>query len=132
MKELRCLVFTDQEVVGAILDRRRRRREPGLPGTVTGISYQAEDGLDAVLDLMTDQGDTESMTVPEHEVTAALVAYCMNRRIPLPADADKFLYLVNDNLTLMITLNFNRAPRLVSDADGRHGRGRRILHPITQ
>lgn len=129
MKELRCLVFSDQEVVSAIIDRRRRRREPNLAGTVAGIAYKAEDGLDAVLHLATERGDTESVVVPEEEVTAALIAYCMNRRIPLPADADKFLYLVNDNLTLMITLNFNRAPRLVSDTEGRHGRGRRILHP---
>jgi hypothetical protein len=50
------------------------------------------------------------------EVAAALVGYCMNRKVPLPVESDKCLHLINGGLTLMITMNFNKAPRLVAEA----------------
>lgn len=118
MKELRCLVFTEQEVVNAVLDRRRRVREPLPTGTVTKVVHTDGDSVDTVLTITHDDGKTEDLLLPETEVAAALVAYCMNRRIPLPVASDKMLYIINGALTLMITMNFNKAPRLVVAAHG--------------
>lgn len=120
MKELRCLVFTDQEVVNAVVDRRRRMREKLPHGTIGKVSYEVgEDGehvpIRTTIQVTNDDGTDESMHLDETEVAAALVAYCMNRRIPLPAESDKMLYVIKDSLTLMITMNFNKAPRLVID-----------------
>jgi hypothetical protein len=115
MKELRCLVFTDQEVVKAVLDRRRRMREPLPSGTVGKVTYRTAHGVETHIQVTGDEGDDRSMTLHEAEVAAALVAYCMNRKIPLPVDSDKMLHVINDSLTLMITMNFNKAPRLVEE-----------------
>ncbi len=113
MRELRCLVFTEQEVVKAVLDRRRRMKESLPTGTVSKVAHNEGDGVDTVFTVTADDGTTEELLLPETEVAAALVAYCMNRRIPLPVASDKMLYIINGALTLMITMNFNKAPRLV-------------------
>ena len=115
MKELRCLVFTEQEVVKAVLDRRRRMREPLPSGTVGKVTYRSAQGVETHIQVTGDEGDDRSMTLHEAEVAAALVAYCMNRKIPLPVESDKMLHVINDSLTLMITMNFNKAPRLVEE-----------------
>ncbi|WP_448203569.1 hypothetical protein [Azospirillum sp. sgz302134] len=115
MKELRCLVFTDQEVVKAVLDRRRRMREPLPSGTVGKVTYRTAQGVETRIQVTGDEGDDRSMVLHEAEVAAALVAYCMSRKVPLPVDSDKMLHLINDSLTLMITMNFKKAPRLVVD-----------------
>lgn len=127
MKELRCLVFTEQEVVKAVLDRRRKRREPLPEGTVRGVTYNAGASVETKIQVVDDYGKDCSMTLGEPEVAAALVGYCMGRKIPLPVDSDKSLYLINDALTLMITMNFNKPPRLVSeDGDGKGRKSGRI------
>lgn len=114
MKELRCIVFTEQEVVKAVLDRRRKRREPLPQGTVQGVGFRNEDaGIQTTIRVVDDYGGDQSMVLDETEVAAALVNFCMSRKIPLPVDSDKCLYLINESLTLMITMNFNKPPRLV-------------------
>ena len=116
MKELRCLVFTEQEVVKAVLDRRRKVRAALPSGTVRGVVYTMDhDVVCTTIRITDDHGADQSMTLGAPEVAAALVGYCMGRKVPLPVDADKCLHLINGALTLMITMNFNKAPRLVSD-----------------
>lgn len=126
MKELRCLVFNDQEVVAAVFDRRRKRAEAVPAGMVTGIIFHQrpvnEGGVEAMIHVTDDLGDDRVLTVDETEVAAALVHHCMNRKIPLPVDSDKSLYLINGSATLMITMNFNKPPRMVplAAAEQRH------------
>ncbi|WP_448192402.1 hypothetical protein [Azospirillum sp. sgz301742] len=117
MKELRCLVFTDQEVVKAILDRRRKMREPLPAGTVRGVTYSSDhEAIHTTIRVLDDYGVDQSMTIGTAEAAAALVGYCMGRKVPLPVDSDKCLHLINGGLTLMITMNFNKPPRLVTES----------------
>jgi hypothetical protein len=113
MKELRCIVFNDREVVKAILDRRQRRAETLPSGPIAGITYDTKENFAATLHFMRGDGLEETARISQEETMAAVIAYCVKTKIPLPADADKFLYLVNDSLTLMITMNFKRQPRCV-------------------
>ncbi|NUB15288.1 hypothetical protein GAY28_23395 [Azospirillum brasilense] len=119
MKELRCLVFTDQEVVKAVLDRRRRMKEPLPSGTVGKVTYRPGQpgggGVETLIQVTGDEGDDRSITLHESEVAAALVSYCMGRKIPLPVESDKMIHIINGALTLMITMNFKKPPRLVED-----------------
>jgi len=126
MKELRCLVFTEIEAIKAILDRRRTRREPLPTGTVQAIVYDADsDEITATLRIIDDDGADHSMMVGSTELAAAMVGYCMGRKIPLPVDSDKCLYLIKGALTLMITMNFNKPPRFVPDTEHEHDE-----HPV--
>lgn len=116
MKELRCLVFTENEVVSAIIDRRRRMHEPLPEGTVRKVSFDTSAGTVTKLHLVNDYGQENIVSYPENEVAAAVIAFCMQRKVPLPVQADKTISVVNDALTLMIALNFNRPPRMVAQA----------------
>ncbi|PWC55156.1 hypothetical protein [Azospirillum sp. TSO22-1] len=116
MKELRCLVFTEQEVVKAVLDRRRKVRDAMPIGTVQGVVYtMSYDTVTTTIRIIDDHGGDQSLMLGPTEVAAALVGYCMGRRVPLPVDADKCLHLINGALTLMITMNFKKAPRMVAE-----------------
>lgn len=114
MKELRCILFTDREVLSAILDRKRRLKEPMPVGPVTGIALEKhEEGVRA--HVVIDRG-REQLIVPESDLQAALLSHCMAKNVPLPVEADKSVYLIRGRATLMITMNFNKAARLVEVA----------------
>lgn len=127
MKELRCLVFNDQEVVNAVFDRRRKRGDDVPKGVVMGVTFHdvpiRPRGLEAMIHVTDDFGDDRVLTVDEIEMAAALVHHCMSKKIPLPVDSDKSLFLIKGSATLMITMNFKRPPRMipvapVGDRDG--------------
>jgi hypothetical protein len=114
MRELRCLVFTEQEVIKATLERRRKLREALPVGTIRSVTYALiDEAICTTIQIIDDDGEDQSMTLGQAEVAAALVGFCMERGIPLPVHSDKCLYLINGGLTLMITMNFNKTPRFV-------------------
>jgi hypothetical protein len=130
MKELRCIVLNHQEVAEAIVERWRRLGESLSESEVFGVSYDAEAEFKVVLYLEQKDGSHGQAVVVEEETIAAVIAFCVARKIPLPADSEKFIYLVNGNLTLMITKNFNRQPRCVFGKGGER-RSRRITTTAT-
>lgn len=138
MKELRCLVFSDREVVAAVFERRRKIGEAAPHGHVVGITFHmsphAANTLEAVIHVTDDLGDDRALTVDQTEITAALVTHCMKRNIPLPVESDKTLHLINGSATLMITMNFKRPPRLVplhthdrDDGNGAYHEAERVI-----
>ncbi|MEA1673742.1 hypothetical protein [Nitrospirillum sp. BR 11163] len=112
MKELRCIVFTDREVVSAITERRRKLNDAFPEGDVTNLEYTVNRGVTARLSV-TLNGAANDVAIPEQELQAALVGYCMSRNVPLPVVADKALYVIKGRATLMITMNFKKPARLV-------------------
>ena len=106
MKELRCILFNEREVAAAVIERRRRMREPLPTGTVDRMTFKhGPEGIVSVLHLTDDDGNRHEVKVADPEVASALVAYCLGRRVPLPVDADKFLQVINDHLALMIRVS---------------------------
>jgi len=121
MKELRCIMFNDREVAAAIVERRRRMKEPLPPGTVERMAFEnGPGGTATTLFLVADDGTKHEIRLGDAEVASALVAYCLGRRVPLPVDAEKFMQVVNDHLALMIRVNFNQAKKkAAAGASGR-------------
>ncbi len=111
MKELRCIVFSDRELVGAVMDRRKKLREPVPEGDVTKVRFDIENGIQTFLEM---DGGPHEVNLDEEEVQAALVGHCMARGIPLPADSEKTLYVIRGHATLMITMNFRKPARMVA------------------
>ena len=111
MKELRCLAFSEQEVAAAIIERRRKLREPLPEGSIQKVSYHIENGVTVTIRAVSGVGRENVLVIPESEASAALVNYCMSRGIPMPAVSEKYLHMVNDALTLIITVRFNKAHR---------------------
>ncbi|WP_119678415.1 hypothetical protein [Indioceanicola profundi] len=122
MKELRCIVFTDREVVTAILDRRRKLRDTLPEGDISAVDLvPSEGGLTARIRVTTGP----ELKIGEQELQAALVAFCMSRNVPLPVDADKAVHLIKGRATLMVTMNFQKGARLITAtiAEGVGGAG---------
>jgi hypothetical protein len=114
MKELRCIVFSERELISAVISRRRKLNEELPQGTVESVKFRTGDTIETVMEVKDDYGKVTSLVLPELEVAAALIAFCMGRKIPLPVDAEKTLHVIKDAATLIITMNFNKTPRLVS------------------
>lgn len=122
MKELRCIVFTERELIGAVVARRRKRNEELPQGTVESVKFQTGEMIETVMEVKDDYGKTTTLVLPEQEIAAAMIAFCMGRKIPLPVEAEKTLHVIKDAATLIITMNFNKTPRLVSTSPEKKGR----------
>ena len=114
MKDLRCIVFTERELIGAVIARRRKRNEELPQGTVESVKFNTGEMIETVMEVKDDYGKVTSLVLSEQEVAAAMIAFCMGRKIPLPVEAEKTLHVIKDAATLIITMNFNKTPRLVS------------------
>ncbi len=99
--EMRQSVFRMVEVVTAVTDYHRRRGIALPIGTVVGVDIVEEDGVHGALLV---QGDsvTTRFDVKAEVLAAALILFCINRKIPLPVDADKRLQRVGDGVALMV------------------------------
>ena len=103
MRELRTINFTHREVSTALVELRRRNRAP-LPAGNLMDAIVREKPVGAVLPIRDDYGDEQRFEFSEAEVTAALVGYCLERRVLLPAKSEKVLRVIGGNATLVIYL----------------------------
>jgi hypothetical protein len=105
--ELRHIVFTPNEVLRSITQYRHRRREPLPSGTITNLKIEEKPDVHVVL-FITGDG---SKTADEHvfqgaELAAALVMFCIERKIPLPAArAKKTLRVFDKQLGLEVAID---------------------------
>jgi hypothetical protein len=121
MKELRCIVFSERELISAVIDRRRKLNEELPRGTVESVKFRTGDTIETVMEVKDDYGKVTSLVLPEPEVAAALIAFCMGRKIPLPVDAERTLHVIKDAATLIIKMNFNKTPRLIGTVAEKKG-----------
>ena len=101
--EVRQIIFQQTEVCAAIQDYRRRRNEPLPAGSIMGISFGNQPDINATLKIQA-QSDNSliSVILPTEVLAAALILFCINRKIPLPAKAQKKLLRVDDSVGLLI------------------------------
>jgi hypothetical protein len=116
MKELRCILFTNREVLSAILDRRRKVRDVLPDGQVTNIRLEKHHATRCTLEIDGGRGVIE---ISEIELQAALLSHCMAKHVPLPAEAEKTVHLIRGRAAMIMTLNFNKSARLICDAEDR-------------
>ena len=82
MKELRCIVFTERELISAVIGRRRKRNEELPQGTVESVKFRTGDTIETVMEVKDDYGKVTNLVLSEPEVAAALIAFCMGRNPP--------------------------------------------------
>jgi hypothetical protein len=100
--EIRQIVFKQTEVCAAINDYRRRRNEPLPVGTIDGIAFSEGPDVTATLTIKNNAGDNIAVTLSREAVAAALILFCINRKIPLPAKGQKKLQKIGDSVGLTI------------------------------
>lgn len=104
MREIRCIVFEDGELIKALLAHARRTGK-GLPaGQIT--SFEIERGKDVIAKLTITADEGNIMVVPASgaELAAAMIAYCIDRKVPVPANAAKSITMLEDNVALKIMM----------------------------
>ena len=109
--EVRHLLFRAPEVVNAVQAHFRRIGKP-LPSGSVGDCTCSGDGVTVPvsfqLTLHTDFGRAgmpDAITVDTVNLVAALIMHCKDKKIPLPAKAQKSLQRINDQICLVATLN---------------------------
>ncbi len=113
MREFRCLVFADQEVITAYVERLRRLREPLPAGTIRGIEYDAADrqNVTSIITIVSDSGEIHRIDIRMVEMAASLVDYCLNRKIPIPAASRKWIEVVNRHELVLLMTVAEKKPR---------------------
>jgi hypothetical protein len=107
--ELRHIVFTPNEVLRSITQYRHRRREPLPSGTISNLKIEEKPDVHVVIYITGDTRKTvEEVVFQGAELAAALVMYCIERKIPLPAArAKKTLRVFDKQLGLEVAIGDN-------------------------
>lgn len=110
MREMRSISFEERETINAILSLMRRNRLPLPPGQVEKLNL-ATKPTGAELIILDDFGQRALIRRTSAELAASLVAYCIERRIPLPSRGLKFVEVIGGRLNLVIYLEDARPIR---------------------
>jgi hypothetical protein len=102
--EVRQLLFRSREIIVAITEYFHRRGLALPIGTATRVTIVEGQPVQAILDIATDPGDTVEVEVNAEMLAAALILYCINRKIPLPADADKRLQRLHEDSVALVVV----------------------------
>jgi hypothetical protein len=109
--EIRRLLFRPRETIVAVTEYFQRRGITLPSGTASRIVIFEAEQAHASLEIATDTGGTVEIEVTAEMLAAALILYCINRKIPLPAEADKRLQRVQeDSVALVVTTHLKRQP----------------------
>ena len=114
MREFRCLVFSKQEALMAVIDRRRRLREPLPVGTVRDILFEVRstDGVVSTIEIVDDYGQIENLSISAAEMAASLIDYCINHKIPFPSGSTKWIEVLKEGeVTLLLTIDSGKRKR---------------------
>jgi len=107
--ELRHIVFTPNEVLRSVTQYRHRRREPMPAGTVSNLKIEDRPDVHVIVYITSDdRKSSQEVVFQGAELAAALVMYCIERKIPLPAArAKKTLRVFDKQLGLEVAIGEN-------------------------
>jgi hypothetical protein len=107
--EVRQLLFKSREIIVAITEY-FHRRGLNLPiGTASRVTIAEGQPIQAILDIVTDGGETVDIEVDAEELAAALILYCINRKIPLPVEAEKRLQRIHEDSVALVVVKRTKA-----------------------
>lgn len=101
MREVRCVIFEEREVLAAVVASRRTRNQPMPPGFVNRITLHEDEIVHATFEVSADDGRSIKLAVGETELAAALIRYLLERNIPVPAKLRKMLIVTDRQLGLV-------------------------------
>ena len=104
MREIRCITFNEREAVAAVLDRRRAQRQSIPSGLIQGLAFKSDNGAASVLKVEDYDGNKTPIDISEAEMAAALVNYCLSRKIPMPSKLNKGVQVIGGDVTLILTI----------------------------
>ena len=103
-REMRQIMFRAPEIMTAITEYHRRRAIVLPQGTAIGCRITDEPALSVTLTIESDDDASTELSVDAEVLAASLILYCIHRKIPLPAEADKRLQKVGDDGVALIVI----------------------------
>ena len=112
-KQVRCLVFSKEEIFSALVEHRRRQQLPLPSGYVEKIVTETGNaGAVAYLRICCD-ADRETIEVEFNhaELQEALIGFCQSRHIPLAKRAEKKISLQGSSIALIATIDLQQGKK---------------------
>ncbi len=105
--EIRTIIFEREEVVEAVTAFRRRKGTPLPPGEVFKFVLRHQPSISLALAFALKNPERlENIEIDAPELGAALVMFCLDSKIPLPAKgATKRLQLFGESIGLVVSIN---------------------------
>jgi len=104
MRELRAISFSERELTTALVEFCSRSRRSLPYGTVLDARLIEVPDIRADLPIQDDYGTVTLSSFGEAEIAAALLQYCMERKVRMPARGEKLLRVLGGMATLIIWL----------------------------
>jgi hypothetical protein len=102
MQELRALCFEPQEVARAVMAYVQTRGERLPRGSLDTVDLTGAPDFRCRLSILDDHGGRHDRSFDRATVAASLIAWCMGRRVPLPAHARKGIEAVGGQAILTL------------------------------
>jgi hypothetical protein len=104
--EIRHIIFSQAEQIEAVMDHFKRLADPLPSGTVKQVRRRMVPDLVITIDFIADKTQNQrEIILQEDWLTAALLAYCKLKNVPVPVKAAKRLLLAGDIVFFQIVRN---------------------------
>ena len=115
--DVRKISFSQDEVVWAILELSHTNIALLTPGKIVGIAFGDMPDVTVTLTIRKNPAaPATTVTLPSVAIAAALILYCVNRNIPLPARVAKRIERLGDGVCLIAEQEIK--PRRVFSREG--------------
>ena len=103
--EKRTICFTNDEVADALERFARATKHPMPQGKITACKIESGGALFATLTIQhMAEGSTQTARFDKNSIAAALIRYCIEKKIPVPKSAEKFVEAQNSGVTLIMNI----------------------------
>ena len=102
--ELRKIIFSEEEIVRAVLSQNRRSPKKLPPGDIVKVGRSGSGAnMDiSIFDATVEQ--TKTVTLGASYLAAAMLGFCIDNKIPVPRVADKSVEVLGDSFALSISI----------------------------
>jgi hypothetical protein len=110
ISEVRYLLFDEQDLLRAMIEYRKSRNQPLPTGTISEFKIQRAQPVTCILSVDEDQAGKKTDIIFTNDVIrAALISYCLYKKVPLPARAEKNLQVFGKRIGMLVSLNLTEA-----------------------
>lgn len=105
MREIRCIVFEDGELIKALLAHNHRTGKTLPVGQISSFEIERSKDVVARMTITSDEGAKTVVPTSGVELAAAMIAFCIDRKVPVPAHSAKSITVIDDHVALKITMS---------------------------
>ena len=100
--EMRVMMYNDQEIVAALAAFYRKSGRPLTVGQIARYDIHDAGAVSVTLAVETIDGEIVEHEITEADLAAAVIMNAIATKIPLPAEADKRILVIENQVTLVI------------------------------